>query len=33
MKKIGTAIKASDAEVANNQRSRRAVMRIAEKIA
>lgn len=33
MKKIGKAIKASAAEVANNQRSRSAVMRIAEKIA
>lgn len=33
MKKIGKAVKASDAEVAGNQRSRSAVMRIAEKIA
>lgn len=33
MKKIGKAIKASDMEVARNQRSRSAVMRIAEKIA
>lgn len=33
MKKIGKAVKASDAEVASNQRSRSAVMRIAEKIA
>ena len=33
MKKIGKAVKASDAEVAANQRSRSAVMRIAEKIA
>ena len=33
MKKIGKAIKASAAEVAGNQRSRSAVMRIAEKIA
>jgi len=33
MKKIGKAVKASDAEVAGNQRSRSAIMRIAEKIA
>jgi len=32
MKKIGKAVKASDEEVARNQRSRSAVMRIAEKI-
>ncbi len=33
VKKVGKAIKASDEEVARNQRSRSAVMRIAEKIA
>jgi 16S rRNA (cytosine1402-N4)-methyltransferase len=33
MKKIGKAVKASNAEVASNQRSRSAIMRIAEKIA
>jgi 16S rRNA (cytosine1402-N4)-methyltransferase len=33
VKKVGKAIKASDEEVARNQRSRSAVMRVAEKIA